>query len=117
VRLDELDYELPAERIAQHPAPERDGSRLMIVRRDGPASSPRIAHARFRDLPGQLAPGDLLVVNDTRVLPSRLIGVKATGGRIEILLVERDDEAGDAGASAPGPPHVSLTLWRGKVPV
>ena len=94
MRLDELDYALPSDRIAQHPAPERDGSRLLVLRRAGTkeaAGPPGLFHARFRDLGDHLAPGDLLVVNDTRVLPSRLIGTKETGGRIEILLVEREE--------------------------
>jgi len=94
VRLDELDYALPPDRIAQHPAPVRDASRLLVMRRDAPgaAAAPQgLIHASFRDLADHLAAGDLLVVNDTRVLPSRLLGVKDTGGRIEILLVEPDE--------------------------
>ena len=75
-------YELPRELIAQVPLPERDGSRLMHVGADGPA------HRHFSDLPGLLAPGDLLVVNDTRVINARLRGIKDTGGTVE-LLVER----------------------------
>lgn len=102
MRLDELDYDLPPARIAQHPAPERDGSRLMVLRRGGgDDSAGGIVHARFRELADHLAPSDLLVVNDTRVLPSRLLGVKETGGRIEILLVERDAPEADAATGVP----------------
>ena len=77
-------YDLPVELIAQHPLPERSASRLLVL---PPAPSPWLDRA-IRDLPGLLAPGDLLVFNDTRVLPARLFGRKATGGRVEVL-VER----------------------------
>jgi len=80
--VDDFDYALPAELVAQHPAPERTASRLLCLRREGPAD-----HA-FAELPELLSPGDLLVLNDTRVVKARLFGVKATGGRIEVL-VER----------------------------
>jgi S-adenosylmethionine:tRNA ribosyltransferase-isomerase len=80
--LADFDFELPPELIAQHPAPERSASRLL----DGTASQP--ADRIFRDLPGLLAPGDLLVFNDTRVIKARLFGRKASGGGVEAL-VER----------------------------
>ena len=82
-RLQDYDYDLPRDRIAQAPAARRDASRLMVLDRAG--GPPR--HARFRDLPSLLRPGDLLVLNDSRVIPARLIGVRATGGRISVLLV------------------------------
>lgn len=85
MKLADFDYELPQDRIARYPAAERDASRLMVLKRDDTA---RIEHARFRDLTRYLNPGDLLVVNDTRVIPARLVGRKESGGRIEILLVE-----------------------------
>lgn len=75
-------YELPPELIAQQPLPERTASRLLQL--DG--ASGHFAHRVFRDLPKLLVPGDLLVFNDTRVLPARLFGVKETGGRVEILI-------------------------------
>ena len=78
-------YELPEALIAQTPLPERDGSRLMRVREAG------VEHGRFGDLPEWLAPGDLLVVNDTRVVPARLRGCKDSGGAVELLL-ERIEE-------------------------
>ena len=80
--LSDFDFTLPPELIAQHPAPERSGSRLL----DGTGHSP--ADRVFRDLPQQLKPGDLLVFNDTKVVKARLFGEKPTGGKVE-LLVER----------------------------
>ncbi len=85
MKLDEFDYTLPEELIAQEPAAVRDGSRMMVVhRRTG-----RIDICTFRDLPGYIGPGDVVVVNDSRVFPARLVGRKETGGRIEILLLAR----------------------------
>jgi S-adenosylmethionine:tRNA ribosyltransferase-isomerase len=82
---DFLDYDLPPHLIAQHPAPERDRSRLLVVRRrDG-----SLIHHVFADLPALLNPGDLLVLNDTRVLPARLLGRRArTGGKWEGLFLQ-----------------------------
>ena len=80
--LADFDFDLPPELIAQHPAPERSASRLL----DGTASAP--VDRVFRDLPGLLTPGDLLVFNDTRVIKARLFGRKARGGAVEAL-VER----------------------------
>jgi S-adenosylmethionine:tRNA ribosyltransferase-isomerase len=79
----DFDYHLPAASIAQEPAP-RGESRLLVLDRTGPER-----HSRVRDLPRLLRPGDLLVLNDTRVIPARLYGRSAGGGRMEILLVER----------------------------
>lgn len=84
MRRNEFRYDLPADRIAQAPLPERGASRLLVLDRDATAPVDR----RFSDLPGLLAAGDLLVFNDTRVIPARLFGEKETGGAIEIL-VER----------------------------
>jgi S-adenosylmethionine:tRNA ribosyltransferase-isomerase len=80
--LSDFDFALPPELIAQHPAPERSGSRLL----DGRAEQP--VDRIFRDLPGLLNPGDLLVFNDTKVIKARLFGEKPTGGKLE-LLIER----------------------------
>jgi S-adenosylmethionine:tRNA ribosyltransferase-isomerase len=84
VRLSDFDYELPPELIAQHPAAERAASRLMHV--DG--TSGAIEDLQFRDIVRLIAPGDLLVVNDTRVIKARLHGRKDSGGEVEVL-VER----------------------------
>jgi S-adenosylmethionine:tRNA ribosyltransferase-isomerase len=80
--VDDFDYDLPAELVAQHPAPERTASRLLRLAPDGASD-----HA-FADLPQFLSPGDVLVFNDTRVVKARLHGVKDSGGKIEVL-VER----------------------------
>ncbi|MEM1411058.1 MAG: tRNA preQ1(34) S-adenosylmethionine ribosyltransferase-isomerase QueA [Pseudomonadota bacterium] len=89
MRKDQFTFELPEELIAQRPLVERRDSRLLCLDR----ATGAIAHRAFTDVPGLLAPGDLLVFNDTRVIPARLFGRKASGGRVEILL-ERllDDE-------------------------
>src|SRR5258707_15005357 len=77
-----LDYELPPDLIAQEPAAERDQSRLLVVRRGDEA----LDHRHFVELPDLLASGDLLVLNDTRVLPARLLGRRErTGGKWEGL--------------------------------
>jgi S-adenosylmethionine:tRNA ribosyltransferase-isomerase len=78
--VDDFDYDLPEQRIAQNPAPERTGSRLLRLAPDG------VSDHAFTDLPRFLAPGDLLVFNDTRVIKARLFGQKDSGGRIEVLI-------------------------------
>lgn len=84
MKIEEFDYSLPVELIAQHPLPRRDQSRLMVLKRREGCWEHRI----FTDLPQYLSPGDLLIINDTKVLPVRLLGRKASGGKIEILLVK-----------------------------
>ncbi|MFH2099138.1 MAG: tRNA preQ1(34) S-adenosylmethionine ribosyltransferase-isomerase QueA, partial [Pseudomonadota bacterium] len=82
--LSSYDFDLPPDRIAQEPVRQRDQSRLLVLsRKDG-----SVAHQVFQDLPGLLLPGDLLVRNDTRVVPGRLLGHKDTGGRVEILILD-----------------------------
>jgi S-adenosylmethionine:tRNA ribosyltransferase-isomerase len=105
VETSSFDFELPAELIAQHPVGPRDRSRLMVVRRvEG-----RVEHRVFQELPGLLAPGDVLVRNDTRVIPARLEGRReATGGRWEGLFLRAMDSgdwevlATTRGKPAPG---------------
>ncbi len=87
--LEDFDYSLPADLIAQFPAPERGASRLLRL------SDASLADRRFADLPQFLHPGDVLVFNDTRVIKARLYGVKASGGKIEAL-VERVTGAHEA---------------------
>jgi S-adenosylmethionine:tRNA ribosyltransferase-isomerase len=82
--LSSYDYELPPERIAQAPAERRDASKLLVLDRETGA----VRHRRFDDIADCLAPGDLLVVNDTRVAPARLLGRKESGGRIELLVLQ-----------------------------
>lgn len=79
-------YELPQERIARDPAVPRDSSRLLVVE-----SQTSHSHRIFRDLPELLEPGDLLVLNNTRVIPARLYGRKSTGAPVEVLLLEELD--------------------------
>ncbi len=83
MQTSDFDYDLPQELIAQYPLPERSASRLLVLGRDGSCTD-----RRFRDLPGLLAAGDLLVFNETRVIRARLFARKETGGRVE-LLIER----------------------------
>lgn len=86
MRAADFDYSLPEEFIAQRPIEPRDASRLMVVDR----AAGRITHHIFRDLPQFLRPTDVMVVNDSRVMPARLIGERVpTGGRVEVLLLHR----------------------------
>jgi len=82
LKKSDFHYDLPAELIAQAPLAERSASRLMLV----PAAPAPFTDLQVRDLPSLLQPGDLLVFNDTRVIPARLFGQKASGGRVEILI-------------------------------
>lgn len=84
----EFDYELPARLIAQTPLERRSDSRLLVLDR----SSGAVAHRDFDALPELLSPGDLLVVNDTRVIPARLLGHRRTGGSVEVLLLRKEDD-------------------------
>jgi S-adenosylmethionine:tRNA ribosyltransferase-isomerase len=87
LRLEDFDYALPVERIAQRPAQPRDSSRLMVLDR----TSGSIQHRGFRDLPTLLTRGDALILNETRVIPARLRARKLPGGgRVELLLLERE---------------------------
>jgi S-adenosylmethionine:tRNA ribosyltransferase-isomerase len=87
MKLSELDYELPPELIAQRPLARRDDSRLLVHRR----ASGEIRHGRFSELPHELEPGELVVVNDSRVLPAR---IRIERPRGEVLLLERTGEDG-----------------------
>ncbi|HYG59886.1 MAG TPA: tRNA preQ1(34) S-adenosylmethionine ribosyltransferase-isomerase QueA [Symbiobacteriaceae bacterium] len=88
MKLTDFDFHLPDELIAQHPVEPRDASRLLVVHRSGGA----LEHRHFRDLPQYLKPGDALVVNETRVMPARLMGQReGSGGAIEVLLLKRLD--------------------------
>ncbi len=82
------DYELPTELIAQNPAFPRDSSRLLVVNSHTTGNETAPLHHIFRDLPALLHPGDLLIMNNTKVIPARLYGHKSTGAEIEVLLLE-----------------------------
>ena len=104
--LDDFDYALPPELVAQHPAAERSASRLLDATGDPPADR------TFRELPSLLAPGDLLVVNDTRVVKARLHGRKASGGVVEALVerVEADARTVLAHVRASKPPRAGGSI-------
>jgi S-adenosylmethionine:tRNA ribosyltransferase-isomerase len=97
VKTSDFDYHLPPELIAQTPIEPRDAARLLVVER----STGQLQHRSFRDIGEYLRPGDLLVGNNSRVIPARLHGVKATGGAVEIFLLR------PAQALAPLPPPPS----------
>jgi len=88
VLLSDFSYDLPPERIAQHPLPNRDESRLMVLHR----STRVIEHRVFPSVCEYLRPGDLLVLNDTRVIPCRMFGQKRTGGKLEIFFLQAREE-------------------------
>ena len=87
MQLNDFDFELPHELIAQRPLETRSASRLMHLSRGSQA----VGHHRFADLPEMLREGDLLVRNETRVLPARLLGSKESGGQVEVLLLRQLD--------------------------
>ncbi len=89
MKVSEFDYDLPDHLIAQDPLACRDESRLMVVRRENES----FEHRKFRDIVEYLSPGDVLVVNNTRVIPARLMGVKeGTGGEVEVLLLKKKED-------------------------
>ena len=94
MKTSDFDYPLPEELVAQEPVEPRDASRLLVVPREGPFD-----HRAFRDLPDLVRPTDLVVLNDTRVIPARLVGAKESGGRCELLLLEplEGSEPGEPG--------------------
>ncbi len=88
MKTSDFDYDLPESFIAQTPVEPRDSSRLMVLNR----STGQLEHRIFREIGAYLNPGDLLIVNQTRVIPARLKAWKATGGKAEILLLRRESE-------------------------
>lgn len=101
------DYQLPPDRIARYPAERRDDSRLMVVPPSGPS-----VHRVFREVTELFRAGDVLVLNESRVLPARLLGRKPSGAPAEILLIRPRDEEGVA---APGQSGDAGTLWEALV--
>jgi S-adenosylmethionine:tRNA ribosyltransferase-isomerase len=88
MRVSEFDYFLPTHLIAQEPTTERDMSNLLVLYRD----TGRIEHKKFKDIIEYLQPHDLLILNDTRVIPARLYGINDTGKKFEVLLVKQIDD-------------------------
>ncbi len=86
MRVDELDYDLPPDLIAQHPTQEREQARLIVVPAEG-----EFVHQHIVDLAQWVPPGTLVVLNDTKVLPARLFAQKETGGRVEIFLLKKSE--------------------------
>src|SRR6059036_883475 len=108
--IDDFDYELPPELIAQHPSETRSGSRLLCV------AAASIADRRFPDLQQMLAPGDLLVFNNTKVIKARLFGHKETGGHIEVLIervLSEHEALAQIHAGRPAKPGSTLRLAGG----
>lgn len=89
MKVSDFDYELPEELIAQTPLDKRDESRLLVYHRNTKA----VEHCIFRNIEDFLLPGDCLVVNDTKVIPARLLGYREdTGGRMEFVLLSREND-------------------------
>ena len=88
MKVSDFNYELPEELIAQHPYDKRDEARLMVLDKD----TQTIEHKVFKDIIDYLEPGDCLVINNTKVIPARLIGKKDTGAKVEFLLLKRMEE-------------------------
>jgi len=105
-RVSDYEYDLPPGRIASHPTDRRDESRLLVVGPAAPGPEDGFRHLRFRDLPELVAPGDVLVLNESRVLPARLLGRKPTGAPSEILLLR---------PAAHAPPTPDPYLWEALV--
>lgn len=106
---DDLAYELPAASIAQTPLDERDQARLLVDRGD------QVDHLRVADLDSLLEPGDVMVVNDTRVFPARLRLRRATGGAVEVLLLGLQDDPGSGGGWVEALVRPSRRLRAGEV--
>src|SRR5512137_1666366 len=87
MKTSDFDYHLPVELIAQTPVEPRDSSRLLVLDR----KTGQLTHSVFSEIGSFLHPGDLLVLNQTRVIPARLFAYKSTGGRVEVLLLKRED--------------------------
>ena len=112
MKKSDFHYDLSPELVAQAPLPERSASRLLVV----PPAPQAFADRHVRDLPDLLQPGDLLVFNDTRVIPARLFGQKASGGRVEILverLLPGNEARAQVGASKSPKPGARIALDAG----
>jgi S-adenosylmethionine:tRNA ribosyltransferase-isomerase len=119
MRVADLDYALPEDLIAQEPAAERTAARLLVL----PRQTGEVRHARVADLPGILRAGDLLVVNDTRVVPARVRARRPSGGRLEVLFVRPLSPAAEWEVLVRGAPragervHVAATVGEWVAPL
>jgi S-adenosylmethionine:tRNA ribosyltransferase-isomerase len=114
LKTEAFDYPLPKEFIAQHPETDRAGSRMLVLRRNDGS----MEHRRFSDIVEFLKPHDVVVINDTKVLPARLKGRKPTGGLLDILLVEKiDGERWTCLVDGAKRGSAALDAWIGEVPV
>lgn len=106
--LDTFHYTYPPELIAHDPLPERDAARLLVLDR----ATGALAHRHVHDLPALLQPGDVLVINTSKVIPARLVGTRATGGKVEVLLLSAvtDDRRVPAGR-VEGPTTDDGSTW------
>lgn len=92
MKLSDFDYTLPKELIAQYPAPQREKCRMTVLDR----ASKSIAHKTFEDIAGYIRPGDLVVLNNTKVIPARLFGKRMSGGKVELFLLEKKNPVCEA---------------------
>ena len=93
MKLSDFDYNLPKELIAQYPAEKRDESRLLVLHKD----TGEIEHRVFKEIGEYFNPGDLVILNNTKVLPAQIIGKKETGGKVEVLVLNAGEESGAKG--------------------
>ena len=112
LRTSDFSYDLPPELIAQEPLAERDGSRLLVLDRRTGATT----HDLFRHLGAYLRPGDLLVMNDSRVRPARVWAVKPSGGRLEFLILNLDNRFRPQRVQGRRKPPLSNDRWNDRGP-
>ncbi len=107
LKLSDFDYFLPRELIAQYPLVKRDNARLLVLNR----AKAIIEHRVFKDITNYLKKDDLLILNDTKVLPSRLVGNKITGGRVEVLLLRRKNSITFDALISPGRTKINEEIF------
>ena len=110
MKLYEFDYDLPKELIAQYPVVRRDQCRLMVLDRE----TKSIAHKTFEDIAGYFKPGDLLVLNNTKVIPARLFGKRKSGGNVEVFIIEKKDPVCEALVKPGARMKTPEPSWKGK---
>src|SRR5687768_555102 len=108
IRISEFDYDLPDEKIAAHPLPQRDQSKLLIYKNG------YISQDVFREVSGHLPPRSMMILNDTRVLEARIMFKKPTGARVEIFCLEPADEYPDISTALVQCGHVNWKCMVGR---